>query len=239
MFDILNEIAGDPNKTVRMVEERNLIPGAEYYSAMIKANAADSRAKKHDRIGWYNNSDLWMQGKELVFLDPDNGLSMKKKAGQKDSEKYVLPEEIVRYYENGSNVVYYCHKGRRKSESWEKAKVDIKTVIRDAKIAVLTFRKGSHPSYIFVLHPDDYKRYSRILADFLLTPWRNCFRQETANGTVTGYENTGEHFEIELSDGNRILLEKLESGHIRITRSDQPEFVSIISPDAFERHLFR
>ena len=70
-------------------------------------------------------------------------MTIRKKPNAKDSEKYVLPEEIMRYYFAGKNVVYYCHKGRRTSEAWEEAKSEIKNYIQDAQIIVETFHKGT------------------------------------------------------------------------------------------------
>lgn len=34
------------------------------------------------------------------------------------TEKYVLAEEIERYFNEGHNVVYYFHNGRRNSGQW-------------------------------------------------------------------------------------------------------------------------
>ena len=63
---------------------------------------------------------------ELIFADPDNGLTTTKTARTKESEKFILPEEVADYYYSGKNVIYYCHKGRRQWGDWEKAKVEVK-----------------------------------------------------------------------------------------------------------------
>ena len=182
LFDALANIAGQPEKSVNMIEEAGLIPEADYYNAVLKLNSLEPSARVISRRLWCNNSFLLLGDAELVFADPDNGISIKKKANAKDSEKYVLPEEIKRYYFDGKNVVYYCHKGRRKPEEWEKAKTEIKNYIQDAQILVETFHKGTQRSFVFVLHPDDFKRYQHMLDEFEKTEWGELFSRDNIPG---------------------------------------------------------
>jgi hypothetical protein len=123
-------------------------------------------------------------GADLIFADPDNGLSFRKSAGNKGSEKYVLPEEIEKYYWDGKDVVYYCHKGRRKPEAWEQAKTEIRKRIRDAQILGVTFHRGTQRSYIFVVHPDQYRKYVLLLNKFGKTAWIRMFEREPIQGNV-------------------------------------------------------
>ena len=180
LFDALADIAERPDKSVEMIEKAGLIPEADYYTAVLKLGSLDPRAREITRRLWYNNSFLLLDDAELIFADPDNGMSVKKKANAKDSEKFILPEEIKRYYFDGKNVVYYCHRGRRKPEEWERTKTEIKSYIQDAQILVETFHKGTQRSYIFVLHPDTYKKYLKILDDFEKTEWGELFTRDGA-----------------------------------------------------------
>ena len=185
LFDTLKEIAPRSDKNVQMIENAGIISNAGYYSAVLKNSGSDSKAKKINRRLWYNNSNLFLNDAELIFADPDNGISYRKTAANKDSEKYVLPEEIVEYYHSGKDVVFYCHKGRRKQEDWEESKTGIRKWIRDAQILAVTFHRGTQRSYIFVLHPDSYRRYERILSDFLSTEWNSMFTWESIEGNVS------------------------------------------------------
>jgi hypothetical protein len=121
---------------------------------------------------------------ELIFADPDNGISYRKKARTKDSEKFILPEDVAEYYNSGRNVVYYCHKGRRKQEAWEQAKAEIRNHIRDAQILAVTFHRGTQRSYIFVLHPDCYMKYEKIITAFLDSEWGSMFTWENVAGNA-------------------------------------------------------
>ena len=142
LFDALQNIADHPDKTIKMIEQAGIIPGAEFYGELL------------------------------------NGISYRKTARTKDSEKFILPEDVAEYYNSGRNVVYYCHKGRRKQEAWEQAKAEIRNHIRDAQILAVTFHRGTQRSYIFVLHPDCYMKYEKIITAFLDSEWGSMFTWE-------------------------------------------------------------
>lgn len=205
LFDALKEIvAHGKNKSVKMVQDAGLIPGAEYFGEKLKGSKLEVSAREWDRRLWFNNSELMLGDSELVFADPDNGISFTKTARNKGSEKFVLPEEICRYYNDGRNVVYYCHKGRRKPEEWEKAKTQIRQYLRDAQILAVTFCRGTQRSYIFVIHPDRYQKYEQMLQEFLQTEWRRMFRWEPVKGNVYDAETDA------LTDSTHISVEALD-----------------------------
>ena len=185
LFDKLKEIASRADKNVQMIEASGIIPNASFFKAALRNTGSDARAKRINRRLWFNNSTLLLKEAELIFADPDNGITYRKTAANKDSEKYVLPEEIVEYYHSGKNVVFYCHKGRRKQDDWEETKTGIRKWIRDAQIIAVTFHRGTQRSYIFVLHPDSYRKYEQILSAFLRTEWNSMFTRENIEGNIS------------------------------------------------------
>ncbi len=178
VFDTLKKVADTPEKNVQMIEAADLIPKALYYNEMIDVSAKNSQGRKWSRQFWFNNSMLLLKDADLIFADPDNGLTTTKAIQSKGSEKYVLPDELVRYYSAGKNVVYYCHKGRRTKDAWERAKVVMKQYLPDAQIMAVTYHKGTQRSYIFLVHPDDCRKYREYLDAFLETPWNKLFSDE-------------------------------------------------------------
>ena len=184
LFDALQNIADHPDKTVKMIKQAGIIPDAEFFGEMLKSSSLKADAREWNRRLWFNNSTLMLGNAELIFADPDNGISYKKTARTKDSEKFILPEDVAEYYNSGRNVVYYCHKGRRKQEAWEQAKAEIRNHIRDAQILAVTFHRGTQRSYIFVLHPDCYMRYEKIITAFLDSEWGSMFTWENVAGNA-------------------------------------------------------
>lgn len=184
LFDALQNIADHPDKTVKMIKQAGIIPDAEFFGEMLKSSSLKADAREWNRRLWFNNSTLMLGNAELIFADPDNGISYRKTARTKDSEKFILPEDVAEYYNSGRNVVYYCHKGRRKQEAWEQAKAEIKNHIRDAQLLAVTCHRGTQRSYIFVLHPDCYTKYERIITAFLDSEWGNMFTWENVTGNA-------------------------------------------------------
>ena len=122
---------------------------------------------------------------DLIFADPDNGITYKKTPRHKGCEKYTLPEEIALYYYSGKDVVFYCHKGRRTAEAWEQMILQIKESICDAKLFMLTFHRGTQRSYIFVVHPEKANEFDSLLKEFITTTaWgkKRAFTQENVTG---------------------------------------------------------
>ena len=184
LFKSLQKIAFRSDKTVRMIEDANIIPGAEFYSQALKSRSLEADERELNRRLWFNNAALVFKNAELIFADPDNGISYRKTARTKDSEKFILPEDVAEYYNSGRNVVYYCHKGRRKQEAWEQAKAEIRNHIRDAQLLAVTCHRGTQRSYIFVLHPDCYMKYEKIITAFLDSEWGSMFTWENVAGNA-------------------------------------------------------
>ena len=80
---------------------------------------------------------------------------------------YCYASEIADYYNAGQNVVYYCSKGKRTYDQWEDTKAMMQRVITDAKLAIITFHKGTQKSYIFVLHKESFRKYVGLIREFL------------------------------------------------------------------------
>lgn len=176
VFETLKVIK-NTNRTVQGVEKSNLLSGCKFYSERMDFQGTIAQ-RREKRITWHQNAIKSFSGAKLIFLDPDNGLREKRNAG-KSSVKYVFADEVRDYYDNGFDVVYYCHKGRRKEDAWEKYKQIMPQMLPDAKLMVLTYHRGSQRSYIFLIHKRNYKKYGRIISEFL-PKWDGKFEIETS-----------------------------------------------------------
>ena len=73
LFDALKKIvARGRDKSVKMVQDAGLIPGAEYFGEKLKSSKLEVSAREWDRRLWFNNAALLLGDSELVFADPDN-----------------------------------------------------------------------------------------------------------------------------------------------------------------------
>ncbi len=175
VYDSLRAIAersGQMDRTVQMIQEAGLIPNAIFFDKPLNTDQTSPMKRAWNRRSWFEYSKRSFRAVDLVFADPDNGITYKKSLRNKGSEKYILPEEVAQYYYGGKDVVFYCHRGRRVTEEWERAKVQIKEHVCDADLFVLTFHRGVQRSYIFVVHPEHAERYESMLTEFIAdTSW--------------------------------------------------------------------
>ena len=170
LFDLLQRIVarGKDNKSVIDIENSKAIPNALFFNEELLQTCPKDRAEWHKRA----LEVLSAEDVDLVFADPDNGTWKRgKQLPRKNGEKYARIEELQDYYGSGKDVVYYCHKARRNTNSWEEKKREFKDVASDASIIVLTFHRGTQRSYIFAIHPNNHHKYDSMIREFLEGAW--------------------------------------------------------------------
>lgn len=178
LFQKLQEIHALSKSTVEDTERAGLIPGAVYYPELLDQRDLSSEERRANRRRWFEESVPVLQDAELIFADPDNGISYRMTAGRRFNEKFILPCEAEAYYRSGKDVVFYCHKGRRSKAAWKKVRTDLKERLGDAQILTLTYHKGTQRSYIFALHPSSREKYGQWIRSFLSLGWDKVFTED-------------------------------------------------------------
>ena len=163
------------DRSITALEKARILKNAVYFNELMDFSGSYSE-KMNQRVEWASKAERKLQSAELIFLDPDNGLLTSNNKKRRNTEKYVLPEEIVSLYEN-HNVLYYCHKGRRKEEVWEEYKATMFYSLPCAVPYIVTFHKGTQRSFVFLIHPVDAKRYIGIINNFV-SGWDELFTEE-------------------------------------------------------------
>ena len=103
LFAGLKKIVASGKRSVAAVKDAALIPNAKYYEKLVPDNKAR-------RITWFADFLKMINGSELVFFDPDNGLQVKSKPkGQRDSSKYVFWDEVAAIWNKGCPILIYQH----------------------------------------------------------------------------------------------------------------------------------
>ncbi len=94
---------GGRTPDVSLLENSDLLSDTTFFSDLVPDG-------KEDRVAWASQSLDTLNGCDLVFLDPDNGLEIKsKKIGTKNSRKFALWDEVRAYWEQGSSLLIYQH----------------------------------------------------------------------------------------------------------------------------------
>ena len=186
LFDALKDMVITRNKRdVIASEDMNLIRNAVYYHELLDISRIRNLGdKKAVRIEWHQNALKALGSAELIYFDPDNGIADNKVSGRKNSVKYLLTSEAADYYKAGHNLVYYCHKGRRKESAWGDykrilCKGNQSEAFPDAKLICLTYHRGVQRSFIFAIHPKDYGRYRKCIEQFLTDGHERHYSEET------------------------------------------------------------
>ncbi len=176
VFDKLKQINESGNRTVEAVMNSEILPKADFYSKPLSIDVPP-KERKWKRIEWFDESLFAFWRSDLVFLDPDNGLMVKDDPSIKGAEKYVLPKEVLAYWNANHNVVYYCHRGRRTDEQWQDYMRVMRKTMPGTRIIVLTYHKGTQRSYVFLVRKMHFNKYRSIL-DKVLKDWDGVFTDE-------------------------------------------------------------
>ena len=171
VYDVMQDLAFRNDKTVQMVENSGILNGMSFYSELLDLDSLHWSQRTDRRDKWHHGALEALAGVDIVFADPDNSLTVNKKPSQKGSEKFILPDEIMDYYNRGQDVVYYHHRSRKNNEGWMEEKTQMQRFLPDAKLMAVAFRRWSCRVYIFVIHENKAGFYSRALNDFIGSVW--------------------------------------------------------------------
>ena len=233
VFDALKKIANKEKKSVKDIQKSGIITDAIFYDKKIDASGSP-KERDDFRKKWFIESESALADADLIFMDPDNGLLENGNVSKPGVEKFILPEEVEKYFSAGHDVVYYCHKGRRSYAAWDAYISLMFDRIPEAKPAVLTYHKGSQRSYVFLIHEGNFKKYRKIIDNFM-SRWIRIFSEEfTKRGNVSG--KVEETFTIEKSNGTRVTISKRADGQIAVESSSN-NCTMIIPPDLFCRGI--
>ncbi|MBR3555859.1 MAG: hypothetical protein IKN89_08095 [Oscillospiraceae bacterium] len=180
LFDAMKKLAFRRDKGVSLVEQSGMLEGVRFYSSMMDFDSLDWRERAEARDRWHKDALSVLEDAELVFADPDNGLSSTQKPTKKGAQKFILPGEIIDYFHRGQQVLYYQHRPRKGYDGWMKDKSQIKSSLPEACLLAVSFNRWSCRTYIFVVHEDKYDQYRSLIDGFLASPWGRC----TVNGKL-------------------------------------------------------
>jgi hypothetical protein len=204
VFDVLNKIANKQGKSVKDIQRSGIIKSALFYDKKLNFQGTPTQRDRL-RNKWLFESMGALSNAELIFMDPDNGLLESNDASKLGAEKYVIPDEVELYFNAGHNVVYYCHKGRRTDDAWQKYKNVMFERMPSAKPAILTFHKGSQRSYVFLIHEEDFVKYRKIIDGFM-RGWSGIFSEEYTGKGDPASKVSSDKMSLRKADGTVVTM---------------------------------
>lgn len=167
LHDALKLMIQSNNRNVATLERSGVLPGSTvFFSAGLPSvyrrrqtdlSAIDARRQ------WFTSALEAIQGADLVFLDPDNGLEVASvPLSSAKASKHVYFDEITAIAERGQSVLIYHHHNRSAPAEVQTARAlnRLRSVVSKCyKLTAITFRRGSVRSFFLL----SARPHSRIL----------------------------------------------------------------------------
>ena len=177
LFDVLAKIVGSGQREVAALEDPAIL-SAVYYSDILNFYRSTKPERTANRTSWHQNALAELKDRDLIFVDPDNGLIVPSAEGSPKSNKYVLPSELADYYRQGSSVVYYQHKARLPDEFYiqQHRRLIDSGAFPGTGGAGLKFVSTSQRFYFFLLQPKHITPAATYIGRMLASPWSRYFQ---------------------------------------------------------------
>lgn len=182
LFDGLAALLVDGARSVSKIQHSNLLPGGSAFFdeflcfAGMPTIGTDSKSVRLAiRTSWVSRAVQTVQGKDVVFLDPDNGLEVTSVKRHLDKgPKYVFWDEAEQFVGHHRTLIIYHHLNRTMS-SRDQVRTKVKEFAQrlpsgDTVLPVL-FKRGSHRVF-FVLPAKSHKSVVNTrLRELSTSPW--------------------------------------------------------------------
>lgn len=181
------------DRSVTAIQNEELIPDAVYYDDYL---SADGRSE------WHKRAVELFADRNLIFMDPDNGLLVKSVGKQSArSVKYAFYEEVKDYIDRGKSVLVYNHRCRKPERKYfEDVENKLEDQVRVYRHVVqeITFPKGTIRDYFAIpACKEHYKMFHAAFADMKNSKWGELgvcrLFPEWADDIHTDYMTYDEH----------------------------------------------
>ena len=172
----LKEIVENDRRKVRYLEKNNILQ-AIFFSERIDFTRKTKHEREEFRQSWHTRALSSLEGMDIIFADPDNGLIVPSAVGKRKENKYVLINELSDYYGQHSSVIYYQHKARKKDDFYtlQHANLICRDEFPGAEGLALKFISTSQRYYFFIIQPRHKKQIEKAVANMLASQWRDYY----------------------------------------------------------------
>ena len=149
------------DRSVQLLEQRSTLR----FGSIFYANPIGDRTK------WHQEALARLKVAELVFLDPDNGLTMS--GADPNPRKHVLPNEVRDYIKYGKSVVVYHHADRSCSVD-EQVLQRLESVRESTDIeplAAVIARRGTVRFFLVIAQPEHKRQMVQRLIEYDERAW--------------------------------------------------------------------
>jgi len=139
-------MGGSSDRSVSLIEESRILIGCSFFSEYVPD-------QKTRREAWFSSLLKASESRDLVFLDPDNGLEIKSRPyGRKYSSKFLYWREVSDLWASGKSLLIYQHFIREKREVFIHRM--LKSLYEFAEGSVVEAFSTSHVVFLMALQPE-------------------------------------------------------------------------------------
>jgi hypothetical protein len=173
IYEYLQTIVAGNRRSIKEIEES--LPNAQryvFFSDSLLSGEIPPKMRKSERERWFDRSVERLQGCDIIFLDPDNGIRPQSvKDTHKNACKYVFHEEIQQYFNAGHSVVVYNHRDRKPKDEYDKKFREIARGCNiPATVPVIRFHRRSVRDYIFIGQEKHKELFGRVIESLTKPP---------------------------------------------------------------------
>ena len=178
LWSALGQIVSSGKREITALEQRGVLD-AIYFGRLLDSSSGDKITRQAVRMDWHAQALQALQGCDIVFVDPDNGLMVPSADGTAKSNKFVLPYELAEYYREGTSIIYYQHKARRPDEFYidQHRQLVSSGAFPGATSLGLKFTKTFLRYYFCAIRPEHVKAFTTCVQQMMQSPWQYCFEQ--------------------------------------------------------------
>ena len=180
LYESLRRLVAANNRHVGGVRESEIFPDDTlYYESSLSYGPRESRLSRQAIRGdWFDRSLQATAGADVLFVDPDNGISETMDPLRKNGPKFVYIDDLCQFAGRGQSLVIYHHLGRRGTATqqiryW--AKVLQSNLGMSHLPCSLWYHRGTARAYFIVAQERHRSVLENRLASFLGRPWSMHF----------------------------------------------------------------
>ena len=181
LYDVLRHLVCNRQRNVSAVRCTGIFPSTTtYYEHPLSYPARmplPERQKARER--WLDAALSTTTTSDLIFVDPDNGISQTASPWRKKGPKYVFTDDCRRFYERGQSLIIYHHLGRQGSA--EQQINHLAGVLQHCLGLTRTpwalrYHRGTARAYFVVLQENHRDTLEPRITQFLESPWNTHFQ---------------------------------------------------------------
>ena len=181
LYDALQRVVDTGNRNVSAIRENPILPeNTVFHENSLSYPQGMSRlARQLAREKWLADALEATIVADLVFIDPDNGISATADPLQKTGPKHVFLDDLGRFAQRGQSLAIYHHLGRQGTAAQQIERVSeylrSNLELPDQPQAV-RYRRGTARAYFLIMQVAHKPILESNLFSFLRGPWQQHFQ---------------------------------------------------------------